>query len=83
MTEVRIRQAVASAPFPRWHLLTVAGPEGGLDNKIVGSQNRFAEFQHLWTVVDAQHNEGFHGHILGAKRIGLPSEWIPSQKVLR
>jgi hypothetical protein len=29
MTKVRIRQAVARAPWPRWHLLTFCGPDGG------------------------------------------------------
>jgi hypothetical protein len=28
MTKVCIRQAVAHAPFPRWHLLTFVGPDG-------------------------------------------------------
>jgi hypothetical protein len=28
MAKVRIRQAVKSAPFPRWHLLTFSGPDG-------------------------------------------------------
>ena len=28
MTKARIRQAVAHAPFPRWHLLTFVGPDG-------------------------------------------------------
>jgi len=35
MAKVRIRQAVASAPFPRWHLLTFAGPEGGESRGVV------------------------------------------------
>src|ERR1017187_10189998 len=35
MTKVRIRQAVASAPFPRWHLLTFAGPDGGESRGVV------------------------------------------------
>jgi hypothetical protein len=35
MTKVRIRQAVASAPFPRWHLLTFSGPEGGESRGVV------------------------------------------------
>ena len=35
MTKVRIRQAVASAAFPRWHLLTFVGPEGGESRGVV------------------------------------------------
>jgi hypothetical protein len=35
MTKVRIRQAAASAPFPRWHLLTFAGPDGGESRGVV------------------------------------------------
>lgn len=35
MTKVRIRQAVASAPFPKWHLLTFAGPDGGESRGVV------------------------------------------------
>ena len=35
MTKVRIRHAVTSAPFPRWHLLTFAGPEGGESRGVV------------------------------------------------
>jgi hypothetical protein len=35
MTKVCIRQAVASAPFPRWHLLTFAGPDGGESRGVV------------------------------------------------
>jgi hypothetical protein len=35
MTEVRIRQAVAAAPFPRWHLLTFAGPDGDESRGVV------------------------------------------------
>jgi len=35
MTKVRIRQAVAGAPFPHWHLLTFAGPQGGEARGIV------------------------------------------------
>jgi hypothetical protein len=35
MTKVRIRQAVASAPFPKWHLLTFAGPYGGESRGVV------------------------------------------------
>jgi hypothetical protein len=31
MSKVRIRQAVARAPWPRWHLLTFAGPEDSFD----------------------------------------------------
>ncbi|HLY59363.1 MAG TPA: hypothetical protein VKV95_01210 [Terriglobia bacterium] len=29
MAKVRIRQTVGKAPWPRWHLLTFTGPEGG------------------------------------------------------
>jgi hypothetical protein len=29
MTKVRIRQAVARVPWPRWHFVTFSGPEGG------------------------------------------------------
>ncbi len=29
MTKVRIRQAVARAPWPRWHFVTFSGPGGG------------------------------------------------------
>ena len=35
MAKVRIRQAVASAPFPRWHLLTFAGPSGSESRGVV------------------------------------------------
>jgi hypothetical protein len=35
MTKVRIRQAGAHAPFPRWHLLTFAGPDGGESRGVV------------------------------------------------
>jgi hypothetical protein len=35
MTKVCIRQAVASAPFPRWHLLTYSGPDGGESRGVV------------------------------------------------
>jgi hypothetical protein len=35
MTKVRIRQAVAHAFFPRWHLLTFAGPDGGESRGVV------------------------------------------------
>jgi hypothetical protein len=35
MTKVRIRQVVARAPFPRWHLLTFSGPEGGESRGVV------------------------------------------------
>jgi hypothetical protein len=35
MTKVRIRQAVAAAPFPHWHLLTFAGPDGGESRGVV------------------------------------------------
>jgi hypothetical protein len=35
MTKVRIRQAVARAPFPRWHLLTFAGRGGGESRGVV------------------------------------------------
>jgi hypothetical protein len=45
------------------HLDGGVSVQRGLDRKIMGSQNRFAEFQHLRTVVDAQHNEGVQSHI--------------------
>ena len=35
MTKVCIRQAVARAPFPRWHLLTFSGPGGGESTGVV------------------------------------------------
>lgn len=35
MTKVRVRQAVAHAPFPRWHLLTFSGPVGGESRGVV------------------------------------------------
>ena len=35
MTKVCIRQAVAAAPFPRWHLLTFAGRDGGESRGVV------------------------------------------------
>jgi hypothetical protein len=35
MTKVRIRQAVTHAPFPHWHLLTFAGPDGGESRGVV------------------------------------------------
>lgn len=35
MTKVCIRQAVAKTPFPRWHLLTFAGPDGGESRGVV------------------------------------------------
>ena len=35
MTKVRIRRAVAHAPFPRWHLLTFVGPGGGESRGVV------------------------------------------------
>jgi hypothetical protein len=35
MTKVRIRQAVAHAPFPRWHFLSFAGPDGGESRGVV------------------------------------------------
>lgn len=35
MSKVCIRQAVASAPFPRWHLLTFAGQGGGESRGVV------------------------------------------------
>lgn len=35
MTKVCIRQAVAAAPFPRWHLLTFSGPDGGESRGVV------------------------------------------------
>lgn len=35
MTKVRIRQAVAESPWPRWHLLTFSGPNGGESTGVV------------------------------------------------
>jgi len=35
MTKVCIRQAVAKTPFPRWHLLTFSGPDGGESRGVV------------------------------------------------
>jgi hypothetical protein len=35
MTKVRIRQAVSATPFPRWHLLTFSGPDGGESRGVV------------------------------------------------
>lgn len=35
MTKVRIRQAVTHRPFPRWHFLTFAGPDGGESTGVV------------------------------------------------
>ncbi len=35
MAKVCIRQALASSPFPRWHLLTFAGPQGGESRGVV------------------------------------------------
>jgi hypothetical protein len=35
MTKVRIRQAVTKTPFPRWHFLTFAGPDGGESRGVV------------------------------------------------
>src|SRR5208282_4945925 len=35
MTRVRIRQAVARAPWPRWHLLSFGGPGGGESRGVV------------------------------------------------
>lgn len=35
MTKVRIRQAVSRAPYPLWHLLTFAGPDGGESRGVV------------------------------------------------
>jgi hypothetical protein len=35
MTKVRIRQAVAHAPFPRWHFVGFAGPDGGESRGVV------------------------------------------------
>jgi hypothetical protein len=35
MAKVRIRQAVSRAPFPRWHLLTFSGPDGGESRGVV------------------------------------------------
>jgi len=35
MTKVRIRQALARAPFPRWHFVGFAGPDGGESRGVV------------------------------------------------
>jgi hypothetical protein len=35
MAKVRIRQAVARAPWPHWQLLTFAGPKGGESRGVV------------------------------------------------
>jgi hypothetical protein len=35
MAKVRIRQAVIDAPWPHWHLLTFAGPQGGESRGVV------------------------------------------------
>ncbi len=35
MTKVRIRQAVAHMPFPRWHFVSFAGPDGGESRGVV------------------------------------------------
>jgi hypothetical protein len=35
MTKVRIRQAAAQAPWPRWHLLTFCGRDGGESRGVV------------------------------------------------
>lgn len=35
MTKVRIRQAMATAPFPCWHLLTFTGRDGGESRGVV------------------------------------------------
>jgi hypothetical protein len=35
MTKVRIRQAVAHTPFPRWHFVSFAGPDGGESRGVV------------------------------------------------
>ena len=35
MTKVRIRQAVAASPWPRWHLLTFSGPNGAESTGVV------------------------------------------------
>jgi hypothetical protein len=35
MTKVRIRQAVAHAPFPRWHFVGFAGRDGGESRGVV------------------------------------------------
>ena len=35
MTKVRFRQAVAHAPFPRWHFVSFAGPDGGESRGVV------------------------------------------------
>jgi hypothetical protein len=35
MTKVRIRQAVAQRPWPRWHFVTFCGPDGGESRGVV------------------------------------------------
>ena len=35
MTKVRIRQAVARAPWPRWHFISFSGPGGGESRGVV------------------------------------------------
>jgi hypothetical protein len=35
MTKVRIRQAVAQTPWPRWHFVTFCGPDGGESRGVV------------------------------------------------
>jgi hypothetical protein len=35
MTKVCIRQAVSASPWPHWHLLTFAGPDGGESRGVV------------------------------------------------
>jgi hypothetical protein len=35
MTKVRIRQAVAPMPFPRWHFVVFRGPDGGESRGVV------------------------------------------------
>lgn len=35
IAKVRIRRAAAKTPWPRWHLLTFAGPQGGESRGVV------------------------------------------------
>jgi hypothetical protein len=35
MTKVRIRQAIAQTPWPRWHFVSFCGPEGGESRGVV------------------------------------------------
>jgi hypothetical protein len=35
MTKVRVRQAVARAPFPRWYFVSFGGPDGGESRGVV------------------------------------------------